>query len=86
MSDKLRIDGATLYEGVKEIIHSVDMETMLWNAATDVISGLDADDYDISIVPIGRIEVARIDIRTKKAEKDNWDNNTLLKALGEYKR
>ena len=59
---------------------------MLWNAATDVISGLDEEDYNISLAEVSRIKVARIDVATKKAQKENWDNNVLIKALGEVKK
>lgn len=64
LSDSIKFEG--LFEGVKEIIHSVDMDTMLWNAATDVISNLDEEDYNISLASVGLIKVARIDTATKR--------------------
>lgn len=74
------------YKGVGELLNGTEVQTMLWNASTDVMSNLSMDDYDINIVKIRTRNVAHINAKTQKAMLDNLTENTLLKALGNVER
>lgn len=70
------------YKGVGELLNGDEVQTMLWNASTDVMSNLDMNDYEVRIVNIRTRKVAHINAVTSKAVLENMNENVLLKALG----
>lgn len=72
------------YEGVGELLKSVEVADMLSAYSSEVMSDLNMDDYDMRIVDINTRKVAHINAKTEKALLDNFDENVLLKALGKH--
>lgn len=67
--------------GVRELLQSQEMAGICLNYANGVQSRA-GDGYEVSTF-VGRNRVnASVYAETAEARKDNYDNNTLLKALG----
>lgn len=73
-------------EGVKSILQSQEMINVMKNCATNGVRQVASiDDYEIGqYIGKNRANVS-ISARTEKGEKDNLNNNILLKALGSSK-
>lgn len=66
--------------GVRELLKSGEMQSILTNHATN-IKNRAGDGYEQDIY-VGRTRAnAMVSAETFKAKKDNLDNNTLLKAV-----
>lgn len=68
-------------EGVRELLQSQEMLTVVTEYANN-IRGRAGDGYEVSTFPTGKTRVnASVYAATKEAIQDNYDNNTLLKAV-----
>lgn len=68
-------------EGVKELLQSAEMQAVCLEYA-QAVAGRVGDGYTAD-VQVGRSRaIARISAATDKANRDNVENNTLLKAMG----
>lgn len=64
------------FQGVGELLKSQDMTNVLEGYARG-ISARAGEDYEAKVMPTRVIVVPK----NEKGEKDNYDNNTLLKAV-----
>lgn len=67
--------------GVRELLQSSQMQSVLSTHATDVRNRA-GEGYDTSIYVGKNRANASVYASTEEAYKDNLENNTLLKALG----
>lgn len=66
--------------GVKQLLKSTEMQSVITKHAHNIQSRC-GDGYELT-EKIGKNRaMARVTAKTKKAKKDNYNNNTLLKAL-----
>lgn len=67
-------------EGIRELLHVVG-ETVCGPIAADVAGSL-GEGYGSDVYDAGGRNVASVYISTMEALKDNYENNTLLRAMG----
>lgn len=69
------------YKGVGELMRSKEMADLMTEYA-EAVRGRCGDGYAVSSYPNGRTRAnASVYAETEKAIRDNYDNNTLLKAV-----
>lgn len=68
-------------EGLRELMNSSEMQSQLQQGAQSVASIAGAG-YESSVHVPGVVPIATAYPGTEEAAKDNYENNTLLKALG----
>lgn len=68
-------------EGVRELLKSEEMAEVCESYARD-IQGRAGDGYDVSVYQGKNRVNASVKAETDEALHDNYENNTLLKALG----
>lgn len=79
MSDKFVFELNS--EGVRELLNSDEMKNILSEKAR-LIQEVVGNDYEVDLFEGKNRPNASIGAKTKAAKKDNFKNNTLLKALG----
>ena len=68
--------------GLNELMKSGEMQAIL-NEKAAQIQGRAGDGYEVEAAhPISFVAIAAVHAATRKAKKDNLENNTLLKAMG----
>lgn len=71
--------------GLNQLMKSGEMQDVL-NSAADQIAGSAGDGYEVETAhSINFVAIAAVHAKTKKARRDNSENNTLLKAVGGIK-
>jgi len=75
MSDKMKFK--LNYKGVGELLKSSEMQSVLASYANE-IAATAGDGYDVYV---GKTR-ANVSVVTEEAAQDNYENNTLLKAMG----
>lgn len=68
-------------EGVRELLNSDEMKAILSDQAR-LVQEVAGADYEVDLFEGKNRPNASIGAKTKAAKKDNFKNNTLLKALG----
>jgi hypothetical protein len=69
-------------EGIQELLKSAEVMAECRSHAAEMAATLGADDYEVSeYVGSTRVNVS-VRAKTDKAIKDNYENNTMLKAVG----
>ena len=66
--------------GVAELLKSSEMYTVIQEATETVLGNTDGIGYDADVQVHNRV-VGRVWADSKETIKDNYENNTLLKAL-----
>lgn len=73
-------------DGVKQLLQSNEIVNMMKDCANNGINNVASlDDYEIETYMGKKRANVSISAKTKKGEMDNFNNNTLLKALGSSK-
>lgn len=67
--------------GLRELMKSAEMQTALQEAG-DAVASAAGGDYGVRVHAAEYVAIANIYPDSKEAAKDNYENNTLLKALG----
>lgn len=67
--------------GLRELMNSGEMKSQLLQGAESVASSAGSG-YEASVHVPGVVPIATAYPATSEAAQDNYDNNTLLKALG----
>lgn len=69
-------------EGIQELLKSAEVMAECRSHAAEMAATLGTDDYEVSeYVGSTRVNVS-VRAKTDKAIKDNYENNTMLKAVG----
>lgn len=69
-------------DGVKELLRSAEMQSVLNQYGSQVQSRTGGDGYTVSVVQSSDRAKALVSAETKEAKIDNLENNTLVRALG----
>lgn len=80
-SDMARVEFELDVNGLRELMKSGEMQAVLQEAGDSVASGAGGD-YGVRVHVADYVAIANIYPDSKEAAKDNYENNTLLKALG----
>ena len=67
--------------GLRELMKGPEMQAVLQEAGEAVASGAGGD-YGTRVHVADYVAIANVFPESKEAAKDNYENNTLLKALG----
>lgn len=67
--------------GLRELMKGPEMQAVLQEAGDAVASGAGGD-YGVRVHVADYVAIANVFPESKEAAKDNYENNTLLKALG----
>ena len=67
--------------GVGELLRSPEMDTVVMEFANQVV-GRAGEGYEASSHDSGQRRIANVYPASKEAAKENYEQNTLLKALG----
>ena len=67
--------------GLRELMKGPEMQAVLQEAGEAVASGA-VGDYGTRVHVADYVAIANVFPESKEAAKDNYENNTLLKALG----
>lgn len=67
--------------GLRELMKGPEMQAVLQEAGDGVASGAGGD-YGVRVHVADYVAIANVFPESKEAAKDNYENNTLLKALG----
>lgn len=67
--------------GLRELMKGQEMQAVLQEAGDAVASGAGGD-YGVRVHVADYVAIANVFPESKEAAKDNYENNTLLKALG----
>lgn len=67
--------------GLRELMNSSEMQSQLQQGAQSVASAA-GEGYESAVYVPGVVPIATAYPATPEAMQDNYDNNTLLKALG----
>ena len=67
--------------GLRELMKGPEMQAVLQEAGDAVASGAGGD-YGTRVHVADYVAIANVFPESKEAAKDNYENNTLLKALG----
>lgn len=67
--------------GLNELMKSEEMQSVLESAASQAANNAGRD-YDSRVHVANFVAIANVFPTTKKAAKDNLENNTLLRAVG----
>ena len=67
--------------GLRELMKGPEMQAVLQEAGDAVASGASGD-YGVRVHVADYVAIANVFPESKEAAKDNYENNTLLKALG----
>lgn len=76
-----RVDFKLNLGGLRELMRSSAMQGQLMSAAKSVASSAGAD-YEASVHVPGVVPIATAYPASQEAAQENYENNTLLKALG----
>lgn len=74
--------------GLNELMRSSEMQAILTEQGNNVLSRAQAmsqiedSEYLLVTKPISFVAIARVSAVNHAARQDNYDNNTLIKALG----
>lgn len=74
-----KIDFELNLAGLNELMKSPAMKAALQEAG-DTVSNIAGGDYAVRVHDADFISIANVYPNTKRAAKDNYENNTLLKA------
>ena len=67
--------------GLNELMKGEEMQGVLESAAQAAVNAA-GDGYDSRVHVASFVAIANVYPVTKKAQKDNYENNTLLRAVG----
>ena len=67
--------------GLNELMKSPEMQAALQEAG-DAVSNVAGGDYGVRVHQASFVAIANVYPNTKRAAQDNYENNTLVKALG----
>ena len=67
--------------GLNELMKSPEMQAALQDAG-NAVSNVAGGDYGVRVHQASFVAIANVYPNTKRAAKDNYENNTLVKALG----
>lgn len=67
--------------GLRELMKGPEMQAVLQEAGDAVASGAGGD-YGVRVHVADYVAIANVFPESQEAAKDNYENNTLLKALG----
>lgn len=67
--------------GLRELMNSSEMQSKL-RAAGDAVASVAGPGYEASVFTPGVVPIASVHPESDEAKQDNYENNTLLKALG----
>ena len=67
--------------GLRELMQSAEMQAVLQEAG-ETVASIAGDDYGSRVHVADYVAIANVYPDSKEAAKDNYENNTLLKALG----
>lgn len=67
--------------GLRELMKGPEMQAALQDAG-DAVASSAGGDYGVRVHVADYVAIANVFPESKEAAKDNYENNTLLKALG----
>ena len=67
--------------GLRELMKGPEMQAALQDAG-DAVASYAGGDYGVRVHVADYVAIANVFPESKEAAKDNYENNTLLKALG----
>lgn len=76
-----KVDFKLNLAGLNELMKSPEMEQALEEAG-NMVATLAGGDYGVRVHRASFVSIANVYPDSKKAAKDNYENNTLVKALG----
>lgn len=76
-----KVDFKLNLAGLNELMKSPEMQSHLEMAGTAVANAAGGD-YGVRVHVANFVAIANVYPNTKRAAKDNYENNTLVKALG----
>lgn len=76
-----KVDFELNLAGLNELMKSQAMQQHL-DAAGSAVSSIAGGDYGVRVHVATFVAIANVYPNTKRAAKDNYENNTLVKALG----
>lgn len=68
-------------KGLRELMKGPEMQAALQEAG-DAVASSAGGDYGVRVHVADYVAIANVFPESKEAAKDNYENNTLLKALG----
>lgn len=76
-----RVEFELNISGLQELMKSPEMQSAL-QAAGESVASAAGGDYGVRVHTADYVAIANVYPDSKEAAKDNYENNTLLKALG----